>query len=55
MEPSLKENEMVESGAWVDVVWSLTVLNKIDDKKLDSVLSPAFIERLSSKRSGRGN
>lgn len=45
---SLLNNAGLKSQVWLDVVWSLAVLNKADTKLLKSVLEPSFIANLTS-------
>ncbi|GLH05124.1 Uncharacterized protein GBIM_10735 [Gryllus bimaculatus] len=41
------ESSSVPPLVWLDVVWALSVLNVVDNKNLQSVLVPEFLEKLS--------
>lgn len=47
-------NDIGNLNTWLDIVWSLVVLEKADDKHLASVLSVDFISNLM-KLKGRQN
>lgn len=40
----------INVNTWLDIVWSLVVLQKADDNHLASVLSPKFVSKLSDKK-----
>ncbi|KAF9823677.1 hypothetical protein SFRURICE_013158 [Spodoptera frugiperda] len=45
---SLKEEEMTKSSSWLDLVFSLLILNKAKKTQLESTLQPEFIDKLLS-------
>ncbi|XP_022834426.1 protein TBRG4 [Spodoptera litura] len=45
---SLKEEEMTKSSSWLDLVFSLLILNKAKKTQLESTLQPDFIDKLLS-------
>lgn len=51
LKPFLKEHEMTNRQEWLDLVWSLIVLQKFDKDLLTSVLDPKFISKLTSSDS----
>ncbi|CAH2085882.1 unnamed protein product [Euphydryas editha] len=45
---SLKEDEMVKASSWLDLVFSLLILDKAEKHHLTSTLKPEFIDKLLS-------
>ncbi|CAH0673802.1 unnamed protein product [Spodoptera exigua] len=45
---TLKEEEMSKSSSWLDLVFSLLILNKAKKTQLESTLQPEFIDKLLS-------
>ncbi|XP_023940990.2 FAST kinase domain-containing protein 4 [Bicyclus anynana] len=45
---SLKEEEMVKASSWLDLVFSLLILDKAEQHHLASTLRPEFIDKLLS-------
>ncbi|KAJ8672785.1 hypothetical protein QAD02_004045 [Eretmocerus hayati] len=43
----LKETDMCQSSEWLDVVWALTILNKVTLQHFESVLNSDFVNRLT--------
>lgn len=44
---NLKETDMTKSSEWLDIVWSLTVLNRATLEQISSVLDEQFHEKLA--------
>ncbi|XP_044019659.1 FAST kinase domain-containing protein 4-like isoform X1 [Aphidius gifuensis] len=44
---NLKETDMTKSSEWLDVVWSLTILNRVTSEKISSVLDENFHIKLA--------
>ncbi|XP_050306177.1 FAST kinase domain-containing protein 4 [Anthonomus grandis grandis] len=49
--PQLTEEEAGKPGAWLEIVWSLVLLNQANADHLKSVLSEEFINKLKDRRS----
>lgn len=45
--PAVNELEVEDYSTWVNVVWSLIVLEQYEEKAIDSVLNPNFISKLN--------
>lgn len=43
-------NDVNNSNTWLDIIWSLVVLEKADDEHLASVLSEDFISNLMNMK-----
>ncbi|RZF47677.1 hypothetical protein LSTR_LSTR006313 [Laodelphax striatellus] len=50
LERHLDASDLSTPFLWLDVVWSLLILNKATEKHISSVLDPAFILRLTNCR-----
>ncbi|XP_022196797.2 FAST kinase domain-containing protein 4 [Nilaparvata lugens] len=50
LESHLDASDLSTPFLWLDVVWSLLILNKATEKHISSVLDPAFIQRLTNCR-----
>ncbi|RZF48632.1 hypothetical protein LSTR_LSTR016361, partial [Laodelphax striatellus] len=48
LESHLDASDLSTPFLWLDVVWSLLILNKATEKHISSVLDPAFILRLTN-------
>lgn len=48
--PQLHIADSPKLSAWLDIVWSLVVLNRATSEHIASVLEPEFIEKLQSMR-----
>ncbi|XP_014280200.1 FAST kinase domain-containing protein 4 isoform X2 [Halyomorpha halys] len=48
----IKEGDLPSSSTWLDVVWSLAVLNVVTEAQLSSVLNSKFVDRLTSSAPG---
>lgn len=46
MVPQLKREEAVKSSVWIEFVWSLVLLNKVNNEHLESVLSEDFLNQI---------
>lgn len=44
---NLKETDMIKSSEWLDIVWSLTILNRVTPEKISSVLDEKFHLKLA--------
>lgn len=47
----IKEEDLPSSSTWLDVVWSLAVLNIVSEAQLSSILNSKFVDRLTSSTS----
>lgn len=43
----MTESDMCESDEWLDIIWSLSVLNKAKSEHYESVLNPGFLNRIN--------
>lgn len=52
--PAVNELEVEDYSTWVNVVWSLIVLEQYEEKAIDSVLNPNFISKLNFTTDNKG-
>lgn len=55
IDPYLSFKEASSTNAWLNVVWSLSVLEAVNDEQLKSVLNPDFQEKLGTLTSNSSN
>uniref|UniRef100_A0A0A9WMB6 Protein TBRG4 n=2 Tax=Lygus hesperus TaxID=30085 RepID=A0A0A9WMB6_LYGHE len=53
--PLLNSKETPSCNAWLDVVWSLAVVDYVQGEHLQSVLNPDFVEKLNSLSASSSN
>lgn len=46
----LNENDILNPSDWLDLVWSLVILNRVTHQQISSVLNEKFIQKLSSSQ-----